>query len=629
MSIFRTSKYSLTYPTLLEDPLPSSTKFYFQGEAWDKNTLNPYFDVFINYTTTGVGYGTFGPGSNGGTLQSGNLGGILMLKGEVTHVQHNQLNNPNTYANNLDQNPWRSMDPTRPIIQSRYDSIGTNGVSMVYYQSYNGIGTPYTPYIKKISTTADLASGVLLQNTTISNGYFIAPVYINPATNNMIVIGDYVNTSTYYTPGAYMGNIGNIATQSTSSFNATWQQYGNWCNQFLGVSYLDGNALYFANLLSNDHTQYIFKYYDINNSYLQLGNWYNPASATQNSSGGSRLQNASIVGGGNPQPKFSSRTFADPVSGAGVQAWYTPYFDLSGNYHPFYFQWLTASDTFYRNGQLSASQTLSATSCSATTVLWPSTGPLSSAALSTVWWPDLISGTSVNVNYGMQRCVYNETCSLSGVRYLTLMQLHGTGGLWDTQYQYRTFVTFAVSATNPNILSYVSNVVIPQTPKNVCWLSNDRTQMAVVCHTATYIYTMNAAASGWVLTNTQPYQFNAIGRDSQNRVWAEDTGPLGGGRLHLLSNSPQNVTVVPASSTYVYAGSAYNTYFTINAYNITGNRVAASITLSETGNSLYFLDLSGNQFNSYTLTTSTSADTSLSAIVVGSGTTNISVTTNL
>jgi hypothetical protein len=190
----------------------------------------------------------------------------------------------------------------------------------------------------------------------------------------------------------------------------------------------------------------------------------------------------------------------------------------------------------------------------------------------------------------------------------------------------RTFVTYSVSSSNYANLTYHSSFAVPATPKNIVWLNDARTLMGIFTHSNFYIYSFNSAVTGWNQTAAFGYQFNAVGRDSLGRIWAQETGTLDYGRIHLLSGPvPATVTAVPASGSYNYSGTNINTTFTVNAYDATSTRIVANVTLTATGSALRFLNNSV-QVTSITVTTSASADTTVNAVVISAGATTVSTT---
>jgi len=615
MAIIRTAKYGIQVPTITEDPYPGSGKIYFQNEAYNTNTLNHFFDKTISWSTTGTAYSTFGYSNTVSGTGPEALGGMLLLKGEVTFVRHQIFNTNNDYRNNLDQAAWASMDPARPINHSRYETDGVNNQVLITYnqQSSTPSTTGYITYYRRVNVGTDSSTGFPLQNTTNTASYTGFPVYRNPGTNNLIVVAN--NHATNYVPGATNGaHMPSMFSAAAPTLVAAGATSGTNTVQFLGVSSVDGLAMFFNNSIGNDYTQNIYKYNDINTTATNPGTFTATPSAdirTGGSAGGARTTPV----GGTFQPKFASRTFTDPNTSpagpAGQTGFYVPYFDTAGAYHPHYILWNRTADSFQRFANV-------------TTVYGAGTQ-------NTYWWPDQTTTTSVNSVSGMNRVVYNESFVFSGTRYLTMMQLHGAGGIFDGNTFIRTFLTYSVSSTDYTQTTFHSATVIPSTPKNICWLNDARTLMAVVAHNYTYIYSFNSAVSGWNLTASYNYQFNSIGRDSLGRIWAQDSGQFGYGRIHLLSGSmPATINVTPAANSYNYSGATIGTTYAIDTYDITGARIAANVTLTSTGTSIVFYTSNILVTTStITVTTSASATTTVNAAVVSAGVSTISTTVTL
>jgi hypothetical protein len=303
-------------------------------------------------------------------------------------------------------------------------------------------------------------------------------------------------------------------------------------------------------------------------------------------------------------PKYASKTFQD-VTTSTARGFYVPYVDIAGKYNPLYFQWNTATDVFSR---------------SANVVMNHATGTTQLL----YWAPDTLSADARATKWGLQRVWYNEMCTDSaGNRYLTFMQLHGAGGVYDQQPLMRSFLVYSISPRDPLILNFVNAITIPQTPKNIVWLNANKSLLAVICHSATYTYFLNTSG-GFQLTGTFPYQFNAVGTDGYGRAWAHDTGPLGWGRIHLLSGIPVNITVAANSSTYIYSGSTSTTTFAVNAYDITGSRMTATVNLSVAGSSLLISNnLIGPYASTLTVVTNNLSTSTIFGQLIGSGPSNI------
>lgn len=300
---------------------------------------------------------------------------------------------------------------------------------------------------------------------------------------------------------------------------------------------------------------------------------------------------------GNYIAKFASKTFTD-VTTASTMGFYIPYVDAKGGFHPLYYRWNQTTDNFTRVTDI--------------TMVYPGT------SLGAIWSYDSYSGSSVGTAHGMQRVWYTETFVSSSTRYLMLMQLHGAGGVFDANPTMRTFPVYTIDTSTYKTLTYSSQLQVPATPKNIVWLSDDKTILGIFCHANFYVYTYTAG-TGWTQTGNFPYQFNAVGRDNTGRIWAQDTGP-GWGRIHLLTlNVPISIVVTSDASSYNYSGSTVTANITVNAYNYSGSRIATSVKLVIDGGSMTF---AGSNLTK-TVTTSASGDTVVPVTITGGGVANI------
>ena len=506
------------------------------------------------------------------------------------------------------------------------------------------------------------------------------PIYRNPSSGNLVWIANHMYNTT---PNGLIGTSWKPAFSSapTVQVGPSTNYTANYTNQFLGVSRLDGNSLHFHTSTLYDQASTIYKYNDNSNTYSTLGRAYaqadlaygsgvgntgtyilsvittSVASTTITGSGvgassvtgyvvgnfltvtavasgaivsGQTLSGIGILAGttvkpfttstigfgdrttnfGNYIPKYASKTFTDTVTTTVTNAvgFYSPLIDSRGTFHPLYYYWDQTRDIVIRHTDINMTY--------------------STGTFGTYWTHDTASLASNGAIYGLQRVWYNETfLGDDNRRYLTFMQLHGAGGLFDSDTRKRTFVTYQISTSSYRSLSYHSSVIIPSTPKNICWLNDDRTLLAVIAFNSTYIYNWNTS-TGWVNTVTFPYQYNAIGRDNLGRVWAQDNGPTGWGRIHLLSGVPATVSVVSTASSYNYAGTVIPTSFLVDAFDLTGSRMTATIVLNVAGNSLKLTTSSGstNYFSSLTVVTSTSTSTIAYGTVISNGYSNITTT---
>ena len=682
MTILRTNNYSVNYPTIIEDPTPGADLIFFQNDAFKSSTLASKFNTTISYNVAGSGYSNWGTSNYQTSTDPWYWQGTLILNGEVTHCKHLSVAVDN-YRNNLDYSPWSSMDLNNKIKPIQYYTDGTtNNLVQAFYNSQGTTAANnYVRFLRRQNTTNNLSVGNPNYNGdasgAIATGYTAYPVYRNTVTNNIICIGNH-NTTGYH-PGGHPGfNLGSAFSVTTPAPLFVTGVANVLC-QFIGVSSVNnGQALMLHNNVADDYTQTIYRYNDSTNvsttlnsytlapatlstttllgSYL-ISNYHNTAtgSITVTCTSPSATVTGYIIGnvlnvtaavapnyvligktisgtgvivgttitatGTNVTssiggirvapflPKIASSTFVDLSTSTSVRGFYVPYFDVNGTYQPFYYQWNLGTDNFVRNQDIKV--------------------VYSSGNMLTYWAAETVSSTSVNRIDGMQRARYNESFIYNGVRYLTFMQLHGASAAMDANALQRTFMTYTVNTATYKTLTYHSSVTIPTTPKNIVWLNDARTLLGVFGHSAFWIY--NFTSAGWTLTRTENYQFSAVGRDSQGRIWGVDTGPLGGGRIHLITADavPATISLVPSASVFNYTGTNQLFTFALDTLTSTGTRMSTNVTLTVTGNSLRILDDASNQYTSYTTATSTSTSTIVNAAIIAAGPSSIATTINL
>jgi hypothetical protein len=585
VAIIRTNRNTIETAAVTEDPTPGQNKIYFWHDGYDFNTLSPLFDQGINHDPSAVG--VLGFGRSRATSAAGTIDGFgtasLFLDGDITNVQISQTAINTAFAN-LDTAPFVSMDPDRQPRSIRHDTLSGNSMLFMNWNSF-GVTTPQNHRCGRFNARGlqDISAF-----RTMGASRYLHPIYFNASTGNMVVVtSSYTSTS----PTTYHGSrITNYIsqTQTLQEITALTGRSG----EFIGVD-SGGNALFFLNSVTNDHDHIITRYLDAGNTATVLAtiNAVPPAAGT--SAGGNRATTF-----GQQIPKYSSKTFPDPAN-TNNRAWYTPYLDITGKYHPHFFQWNTTTDTFTRNTDI--------------TVDWTQ-----GIAQEDIWTHDTFSTSSLS-NFGLQRVWYNETWTVDNQRYLIFMQLHGATGIFDNSPKMRTFVTFSINQSNPKELTYHSSITIPSTAKNIIWLNDAKSLLGVIGHTQFYTYSFNPS-TGWILTGTVPYQFMAVGRDSLNRIWAVAPGQNTWGEIHLITvNVPVSITVTAPQDVYNFTGNVINSNLTVNAYDTTGLRIEVPIKLVIDGGSMTF---TGANLTS-TVTTSTTEDTLVPIIITGGGLSNV------
>jgi hypothetical protein len=601
MAIIKNNRNTFGISPVIEDIRPSGDRIYIWGEGYDLTTLSHKWDSFIQHSTTGTAVGgwgaiAFAPSPATAINRSDSL---LFLGQETLHVTR-IAQTINVADVNLDPSAKLSMDPA--TLSTHYKYIQTSTGDNVIYAQFQawGASTQVLTYFTRYNQQGSLDNNLLTKLTTGPATTTVYPIWFNPATNNLVNLTVTGNASPFLTqgPGRIQSVLSGPATALafTNPTGAT-----NQSHQFIGVS-TSGQSLWLRNAFAVDHEQLIIRYDDAANTLTTLHTFNTIPSAAGTSAGGNRTTTF-----GNAIVKFASNTFPDPSS-AGNTAFYVPYLDVNGRYHPHFIQWNRTTDVFVRNSDI--------------TVDWAAAGQQTN-----VWAPDTTSAASTSTGHGLQRFWYNETFTVTAgettTRYLTLIQTHGNGIVNDADPLRRTIVTFRINPANPKALIYHSHVVVPRTIQNTIWLSDDKTVLGVVTFDNFYIYSFNQT-QGWTLVVDLPFRMEAVGRDMLGRIWAVDPGILNAGRLHLITpNIPATVRVNLAQTSYNYQGVDINSTGTVDALSATGQRVAVPIKLRVVGNGLKIINGEAEEVTELVVQTNTSAVTTFNIRVTGAGTNSI------
>lgn len=149
--------------------------------------------------------------------------------------------------------------------------------------------------------------------------------------------------------------------------------------------------------------------------------------------------------------------------------------------------------------------------------------------------------------------------------------------------------------------------------------------------TGTAAGTMHVA-SGWQSKFSTSLRARGYGVDTLGRLWIT-TRTVGTAytEVHMISNSmPSKVTAVLDSSAggtsteYTYSGTPISTYLNVDAYDVYGNRMVSSVTLTLEGTGMVF---AGNATIN-TVTTSPTATTQVPVTINGAGQISIITTVN-
>ena len=600
MAIIKNNKNTFAISPVIEDIRPSGDKIYIWGEGYDLTTLSHKWDSFIQHTTSGIAVGgwgaiSFSPSPTTAVNRSDSL---LFLGQETLHVT--RINSTiNTADVNLDVSAKLSMDTTN--ICHSYKYIQTSAGDNVLYSQYQpwGVATHTITYNTRYNISGGLDNTLLTKTTTGPAATSVFPIWFNPATGNLVSVIVTANATPFRNQGP--GRIQNVLSGPSTALAFTNPTgINDYTHQFIGVS-TSGQSLWLRNGIALDYDQIIIRYDDAANTLTTLHTFNTAPSAAGTSAGGNRAATF-----GNTLIKFASNTFSDPTS-AGNTAFYVPYLDVNGKYHPHYVQWNRTDDTFVRNSDI--------------TVDWGATDQ------DAVWAPDTTSAAVSTGVYSQQRFWYNETfTAVAGEttnRYLALIQTHGTGTTNDADPKRRTIVTFTVNQSDLKNLTYHSHVVVPRTIQNTIWLSDDKTILGVVTFENFYVYRFDTT-TGWTLFADLPYRIEAVGRDMLGRIWAVDPGTVTAGRLHLITPTiPAVVNVNLAQTSYSYQGVDIDSTGTVEARGSDGLRAAVPIKLRVVGNGLKIINGDEEEVTELVVQTNTSTATTFNIRVIGAGTNSI------
>jgi hypothetical protein len=584
---------------VFEDPRSSSTKIYFFDEAHDKSTYAPIINSYLinqgDYAGASYNYGKHASmsGINHDQPAAGYVNGTISTSKGNIGTQFSIATSSSSTMVRVDFTPYWSMDPANP---SSGTKLFQSGSDQMIVECQGG-------FRRNQWSTAIWSAGALtdINDTTPSSHYqedgvFGSNSYVDPRVlcyldNAGLVQGIYSRNTDRDDYLRYP--FWKVGFPAGGSPARTEHYLDNAMKQFVGGQNGDTSGggsygIYFSCSQNNDYTHRIDKYDASTTTATTLHSF------TTAHSGGNRT----IPGNMGAAVKISSKHF----SVTGGRGWYTPYFDTSDNYIPWYFEWDTSTDTFTR---------------SETTI----TGNSSTTAGVTG------NNTYVNNPYSRTSSVWlNEVCEVSGTKYVTLFPMHADYDINDGTAGYRTFVTYSVSNSDETALTYHSVVTAEKTICNILYLNDARTRLAMLHYDKVVFYNFNSL-TGWVKTGEFNKRCNALGLTQDGTLFAAaDDQADHHVSLHKLSTAiPLSITVDAADSAYTYSGTTINTNLEISAKNFNDSYVACDITLEIDGSTMKFDSASGPITKSITL--SNSGVTTQPISIIGSG--NSTVITKL
>lgn len=586
---------------VFEDPRSSSTMIYFFSEAHDKTTYAPLLNKYlINNTEGGVNlnYGKVqsrsGEGFNQDTSSAaGQNITISTSKGCIGHGYTTATSTSSAYTN-IDMTPYWSIDPNNPSTGSKLFQNGSDQMVAMCQGGYkrNKMNTAMWS-TSSVTDMNDLSPSLSIYNDDANFGSnsYVEPMALVYLDNNGYVQGIYNRNTNNDHYNRYP--FWRVTFPSAGSPARTDNYLDNAIKQFIGGAGGDaggggGYGIYLSTSDNNDHTHRIDTYTASSNSVSTLHNF------TTTHSGGSRT----VPGTMGRATKISSRHFAI----TGGRGWYTPFFDTSGNYIPWWFEWNTSTDTFTR---------------SETTI-----AGTSSTSAGLTGNNNVVSDAQARRSSGY----LNESFVVGGTRYVTVFPLHGDYDINDGTAGNRTFVTYSVDASDNTALTYHSVETADKTIVNILFLNDERTRFVMLHFDKIVFYSFNSS-TGWEKTGEFLKTCNAIGLTQNGTLFAAvDDQSDAHVSVHSLSTAiPLSITVDAADSAYTYSGTTINTNLEISAKNFNDSYVACDITLEIDGSTMKFDSASGPTIKSITL--SNSAATTQPISIVGSG--NSTVITKL
>ena len=590
-------------PLIAEDPRASKSNVYLYGVKHDKNTLTPYFNKTLTNYLSSV------PNTQVQSSSSFYMGSKLVLTKPTTHIQdyYNNGNNQTTAYNFPDENSWIFMDDTleQGVIQRITDS--TNSAT-TYIENYWHYITSYNRLTGAITEEGEWEDLTRSNLTTTTTAAYAGNVYWLKAKDGRVhgfgMLTGTANQWNFLPSYSWHSTGGSWPTAYNSynySLSYTITGGGNYTTpQYLGESSVDGSLLIVSTNPSTmggstsrvTVTKAVISA-AVTPTYTILGQNSNTTPIAAGShSGGTNLGNKNFR-------KNCSHTFTDPRD-ANKKAFYFPYFDSSGDFHPFVGTWNTTTDAVLIEEDITI------------------TGDKSSVHASL-----LTENISLNAIGGTSAVTWVS----NGTRYVGYIPFDMAQPT-TTGAGMRTIFAYTMDPANPKNLTYHSNIELASVPRNYVWLNDARTLLGIFNKESFEVLAWNDA-TGWAVTTTILERVSACGRDSLDRIWysTNNTSITSSYQdLNLLSPTlPVTVSITPENTDNQYTGTVIDTYVDVSAYSTSGSRIATSVRLVIDSASVTFADGSKTK----TVTTLTTGELQVATKINGPGYTNITASIQL
>lgn len=589
-------------PLITEDPRAGKSTVYLYGIKHDKNSLTPYFNKSLrDYLTV-----TNNQALNTSGHYSSNK---LYLNKPTTHVQdwYSAGVSTSTSYNFPEESAWMFMDDTLESGEIRKITDSANSGTTYVMNSYNNQYS-YTYMTGPITEAGEWED--LTFSMPAASSYYMGKIYwLKAAGGRVHGFGQYSAQTTsnwQFNPNYYWMSMGGgwpTGSYSSFAFSTSYSISGGgtyYTPQYLGESAVDGGLLIVNTYNSTNSTlqSKITVTKAIISSagsptYTILGS--NATAVTEaagSHSGGINLGNKNAR-------KNCSHIFTDPRD-SNKKAFYFPYFDSYGDFHPFVCTWNTTDDTVAIEEDITI------------------TGDKSSVHAAIL---------SENISAYGQGGVSAVTWTANGNRYVGYIPFDmpnptGQGAGMKTIFAY------TMNPANPKNLTYHSKIELSSVPRNYVWLNDTRTLLGIFNKDSFEVLAWNDA-TGWAVTTTITERVSACGRDSLDRIWYSTNNSQISNTyqdLNLLSPTlPVTVSIVPENTDNQYTGTIIDTYVNVSAYDTAGVRIAASVKLVIDSASVTFADGS----KAKTVTTLTNGELQVATKINGAGYTNITASIQL
>lgn len=599
MALLSSNKFMPTGFVLAEDPVLSKNRIFINTQAYDTSTLNfrsleqALWPTNTTFTSFNEGITTTSPmmSLEKGTVFSGALNDDNGIAGGQARFVWDTYHRSMDFANYPARRNWNTN--TGKIYSTQISSDST--VYLGVYETTDLAAVEKTSSYNTV-TLSNVSAGVnmfMYQDVSNQKLYGISGTtyYIRPP--NATINGDVITVfSNYDTPssivsagGTKITNIGGDILFFMGVDDAGWT---TWCTVYtMGDSGAGPYAL--------SHF-WVYKINPITSAATRL---LNQTSGTYSA---------------NCQMRFPSNIRR---SSTARRVFYSCHYANTGVLSPVRFVWDTAAAAVV------------ATTC---TMVYPTTDITTGSLPGTT---TTLSITTVNGGQKYSNSVYGHKghqFTVDGVDYITFFLFDKAGDSsasvastrWTTLKQ-RTVFTYTIgTGTGDNVLTYHSSIqyaTLGDIPRAFMPINTAGTQIASPTNNGSLQFYNFNSITGWIPSSTYKANFYMIGLDSTNRLWGLEAGTTSYTKLHsITSTMVTNVGVVMESSSYTYTGTNIITSAAVNAYNSSGSRIVANVTLTIDGASKIF---TVNSSKTLIVTTSAIEDTTVSLTITGGGVNNI------